>query len=429
MGENLPFSGRKSPTEWYNSTMFQRWLTERIHELLGHFPVLFLQGARQVGKTTLAQQLIAEGVLNHYLTLDDPLVLATAKENPIGFVANLPERTVLDEVQRAPEILPVLKQRIDQQRTLGAFLLTGSANPLTLPRVSESLAGRMAIATLYPLSQGEIEAHRENWLRAAFAGEWKATMTPTPVFPFERIVRGGYPRVVLQDDEGSRAEWFRAYLATLLSRDLREIANIERVVELPRLLQLLAALSGRLLNIASLSREMGIPQTTLHRYLALLETLFLVVRVPAWYANLGKRLLKTPKLLLNDSGLCAYLLHADAGRLEQDPLLRGQVLETFVGMELLKQISFTGARVNLYHLRTEKGIEVDFVLEDAQGWLVAVEVKSSHTVGSDDFRGLKAFHQMVGERLRTGVLLYLGPHTLPFGEKLWAQPISALWTV
>ncbi len=408
--------------------MFQRWLTGRLCRLLEMFPVVFLQGARQVGKTTLAQQLISEGVLGHYRTMDDPAVLLSARKDSVGFVESLPERTVIDEVQYAPEILPAIKQRIDRQRTPGTFLLTGSANPLTLPRVSESLAGRMAIATLYPLSQGEIAGQQENWLQSVFEGTVKPISASLETsLLWEHIVKGGYPNAVAISDSTVRAEWYHAYLTTLVSRDLREIANIERAVELPRLLQMVAVLSGRLLNVASLSREMGIPQTTLHRYLALLETLFLVVRVPAWYANLGKRLLKSPKILLNDSGLCAHLLNADARRLIQESLLRRQILETFVGMELLKQIGFTGARVSLYHLRTDKGVEVDFVLEDSQGQLVGVEVKSSATVSADDFRGLKAFRQLVGERFRVGIVFYLGTHTLPFGEGFWAQPVSALW--
>lgn len=407
--------------------MFQRWVHAHVRELLQIFPVVFLQGARQVGKTTFAQQMISEGVLHHYFTMDDPTVLASASQDPVGFVANLPVPTVVDEVQRVPQLLPVLKMRLDTQRQPGMFLLTGSANPFTLPKVSESLVGRMVVVTLYPLSQGEIVGHQEQWLRQLFAGQVDLVSDSEPDNILSSIVRGGFPTAVGLSDSSARSEWFQAYLTTLISRDLREVADIERVVELPRVLQLLASLSGRLLNVASLSRETGIPQTTLQRYLAYFQTLFLLMRVPAWYANLGKRLLKTPKLLLLDTGLTAFLLNADASRLANDPLLRGQLSETFVGLELLKQIHHTGQRVQLYHFRTDKGQEVDYVLEDAEGQLVAVEVKASYSVSRADFRGLEMFRDLVGSRLRAGIVLYYGSQTLPFGDRLWAQPLSALW--
>ncbi|MFQ3610970.1 MAG: ATP-binding protein [Fimbriimonadales bacterium] len=406
--------------------MFPRWVQERVRKQLSVFPAVFLQGARQVGKTTLARQLIAERVLQHYFTMDDPVVLASASQDPKGFVENLPLHTVLDEVQRVPELLPVLKIRIDTEQRPGMFLLTGSANPLTLSQVAESLVGRMAIVTLDPLSQGEIERRPEQWIRQMFSGGSPSPPSQQTDDLDARILRGGFPRVAELPDREARQEWFRAYLTTLLSRDLRDLANVERLVELPRLLNLLATLSARLLNVANLSRESGIPQTTLQRYLAHLETLFLITRVPAWYANLGKRLLKTPKLLLNDSGLCAFLMNADETRLQHDPLLRGQLYETFVGLELLRQIHHSVPEVHLYHYRTDKQ-EVDFVLENEQGQLVAVEVKASQTLGEADFRGLRGLHEAVGEHLVVGVVLYQGSQSLPFGERLWAQPISALW--
>ena len=407
--------------------MFTRWVQRRVQSLLEGFPVVFLQGARQVGKTTLAQQLIQQGLLSRYYTMDDPLIYASASQDPMGFAESLPAGSVLDEVQRVPELFRVLKMRVDAHRQSGMFLLTGSANPLTVPKVSESLAGRMAIATLYPLSQGEIEGQQEEWLQRVFSGETSVSSQPEPMGLGLRLLRGGYPSVVELGAE-ARSEWYRAYLATLLTRDVQQIADVERLVEFPRLLQLLATLSTRLLNVASLSRETGIPQTTLQRYLALLETLFLIYRIPAWYANLGKRLLKTPKILLNDTGLCAYLLNANEERIEQDPLLRGQLVETFVGLEILKKIEFTGHRMSLFHLRTDKGLEMDYVLENASGELVGVEVKASRTLTKSDFKSLEAFREMVGERFVAGVVLYLGSETLPFGQRLWAQPLSALWS-
>lgn len=426
MGDFRPLNG-------YNSNMLARNLTPRVQSLLKRMPVVFLQGARQVGKTTLAKQLIAEGVMERYLSFDDPVALSAARQDPAGFTQALNVRTVIDEVQRAPEILPLLKMRVDDHREPGMFLLTGSADPFALPQVSETLVGRMAVATMMPLSQGEIEGVQENWLDTLFNGhsplQLRAPANPLPLKDlFERVSRGGFPEAVLSQDDSSRAEWLSAYIETLLARDARDLVDIERRTELPRLLHLLAAHTCQTLNIASLSRDTGIPQTTLQRYLTLFETLFIVTRAPAWYANLGKRLLKSPKWLLCDTGLASVLLGSDTERLRHDPILAGRLVENFVGMELLKQIGFTGRRIRLYHLRSDKGMEVDFVLEDEQGRLAGVEVKAGATVGSNDFRGLRALRDLLKDRFVGGVALYAGEHTLPFGEGIWAQPLSALWS-
>ncbi|MER3474654.1 MAG: hypothetical protein C4335_11620 [Armatimonadota bacterium] len=410
-------------------SMIARTLAERVRDSLRTMPAVFLQGARQVGKTTLARQLIAEGVMVHYVSFDDPIVLASVKSDPLTFVRNLPPRIVLDEVQGVPELLPLLRLRIDERREPGDLLLTGSATSLALSQVADTLVGRMAVLTLMPLSQGEIEGVREHWIERVFEGEPSFCSSEISLSDLSaRLVRGGYPAVVTCVDETARSEWLSAYLDTILARNVHQIADIERLVELPRLLRLLATGACQTLNVANLSRESGIPQATLNRYLAVLEALFLWIRVPAWYANLGKRLLKSPKVMLNDTGLLAMLVGADEKRLAQDPLLLGRMVENFVGMELLKQITFTPRRIQLYHFRTDRGEEVDFVLEDAGGTLVGVEVKATATIGRDAFRGLRVLKQMVGDKLRLGVVLYPGPHTLPFEDGFWVQPISALWS-
>jgi predicted AAA+ superfamily ATPase len=408
--------------------MFERHLRARVEQLLSVMPAVFLQGARQVGKTTLAKQLVEAGLLRDYVSLDDPFTLAAAQRDAIGFVRALPVGVVIDEVQRAPELMLPLKMRIDEGRTEGMFLLTGSANPLALPQVADALVGRMGITTLMPLSQGEIEGVRERWLEHIFAEQWTIRTYPAPDDLPQRLIRGGYPEAVRRADPLARREWLLAYIDTLIARDVRDLAEVERLNALPQLLKLLAANPCQVLNIASLSRELGIAQATLNRYLSLFEALFLVLRIPAWYANIGKRLLKSPKILLNDTGLIAVLLSLDEGRLLQEPVLFGKLLENFVGVELLKQIHFQGARIGLLHFRTDKGAEVDFVLENERGQLVGVEVKAGATVSADDFRGLRALQQAAGERFVRGVVLYRGEHSLPFGERLWAMPISALWS-
>jgi len=365
--------------------------------------------------------------MEHYFSFDDPAVLSAAGHDPVGFVRDLPLHTVLDEVQRVPALMPVLKMRVDTRREAGDLLLTGSANPLMLPRLSETLVGRMAVLTLMPLSQGEIEGREDRWLERMFSDDSLTGDFPASQYLLLRVVRGGYPEAVLRSDSRHRMDWLLSYANTLLARDVREISNIERLTDVPRLLQLLAAQTCQTLNVANLSRETGIPQSTLQRYLALLDALFLLVRIPAWYTSMGKRLLKSPKILLNDTGLACALLGIDEERLARDPLLQGRMVENFVGMELLKQIGFSDRRLRMYHFRTDRGEEVDFVIEDATGALIGVEVKASATVHSEHFKGLRSLQQVAGNRFVRGIVLYWGEKTLPFGEGLWAQPISALW--
>lgn len=407
--------------------MFSRCIESRVERLLGSMPAVFLQGARQVGKTTLAKQLIAKGVLRDYLSMDDPITAQAARQDPVGFVRSLQRGAVIDEVQRAPELMPVLKMRIDEEREAGMFLLTGSASPLALPQVADALVGRVGLIALTPLAQMEMESAEQNWLESAFGAEWQAVRYPPADDLAERIARGGYPEAVLRPDADLRREWLLSYIDTLIARDVRALAEIERLGALPQILQLLAANPCQIQNIANLSRELGVAQATIQKYLSLFETLFIVQRAPAWFANIGKRLLKAPKILLNDTGLACALLGYNATRLEQEPTITGKLLENFVGAELQKLIACSGKRIQLYHLRTEKGAEVDFVLEDETGRLVGVECKLRATVSADDFRGLRWLQEATGERFTRGVAFYRGERALPFGDKLWAMPISALW--
>lgn len=408
--------------------MYARWIGERIEQLAQGLPAVFLQGARQVGKTTLARQMVERGLYDAYYTLDDPTILEAARRDPTQFARDLPARAVIDEVQRAPELLLPLKMRIDSERAQVRFLLTGSASPLALPQVADALVGRMAILTMYPLSQGELTGVRESWIARAFAGEFRAKhYDATPESLWQRVHRGGYPVAVALGEPSLRSEWLRSYTDTLLTRDIRTLADIGRTAELTRLMQLLASLSCQILNLSNLSRESGIAYTTLQRYMALLETLMVVVRVPPWYANLSKQLLKSPRVMLNDTGLALALLHKSSETLVSEPHLRGRMLENFVGMELLKQISYSDYSARLYHLRSTKGEEIDFVLEDGQGRLLGVEVKASATVRADDFKRLEAFRRLLGAQWAGGVVFYLGEQAIPFGEGQWALPLASLW--
>lgn len=391
--------------------------------------MVLLHGARQVGKSTLAVSLASGPYPARYLTLDDAAELATAHADPVGFVGRLAGPAVLDEIQRAPELLLSIKREVDRNRRPGRFLLTGSANVLFLPRLADTLAGRMEVHTLWPLSQGEIEGVREGFVDAVFSDTrptFAADGEPWPRL-LERIIRGGYPEAVKEEAAAPRQAWFGSYVTTILQREVREISNIEALTAMPRLLTLVAARSGSLLNMSDLSRTSGTPLSTLKRYLALWETTFLTQTLPAWSANLGKRLAKAPKVLLTDTGLMTYLLGLAPERLALEPTFRGPLLETFVATEIRKQITWSKTKPFMLHFRTSNGHEVDLALEARGGRLVGVEAKATQSPTADDFRGLRLLADATRKRFHRGILLYTGPEVLPFGPNLYAMPVSALW--
>lgn len=405
--------------------MFPRHLQASIDTALADTPAVLVVGARQTGKTTLVQAVAASRPGSTYVTLDDLPVLEAATADPIGFVGGLAGMAVIDEIQKAPVLLPAIKASVDRDRRPGRFLMTGSADVLTLPRVSESLAGRMEVATLWPLSQGELSGRREGFVDAVLRGE-----TPGAgggVDPIPLLVRGGYPEAHARVRADRRRAFFDAYVTTLLTRDVRDLVAIEDPGALRRLLQLAAARTASLLNHSELSRTLAVPVSTLKRYLALLETVFLVHLVPAWASNRGKRLARAPKLHLADTGLLAALGGLDEEALRRDRTLLGPILETFVAAELRKQIGWSEARPSLHHFRTHGGREVDLVLEDPRGRIVGVEVKASATPTAADFAGLHALAEIAGKSFVQGVVLHLGRSRVPFGPSLMACPIDALW--
>lgn len=409
--------------------MIPRNLEGCLREALADTPVVLLNGARQTGKSTLAQALTSAEWPARYLTLDDASVLAAATATPEDFLAGLDGPTVIDEVLRAPELFVALKAAVDRARRPGSFLLTGSADVMMLPSVSESLAGRMEIHTLWPLSQGEIAGVRERFVDALFS-ERPLSLPSGAALEREELVRrvlaGGYPEALDRANPRRRRAWFSSYVTSILQRDVRDISNIEGLADLPRLLALLAARVGGLLNFAEVSRSSGIAQSTLKRYMTLLEMTFLVDFLPAWSGNLGKRLTKSPKLLLADTGLAASLLGLDES-VEGHPTAFGGLLENFVAMEVRKQLAWSDAQPRMYHFRTQADQEIDILLEDARGRVAGIEVKASAGVGDRDFRHLAYLSQELGSRFVRGVVLYAGAEALSFGPRMHALPVSALW--
>lgn len=408
--------------------MIARQIRNNLTAALGDTRVVLLNGARQTGKSTLARSVAKERAAP-YLSLDDPATLGLARSDPFALVAGHQGLIVIDEVQHAPELFPAIKRVVDADQRPGQFLLTGSANIFLLPKLAESLAGRMEILPLHPLSQSELTDSPLNFVDALFSGEgWPlgklATSRPDVC---ARIVAGGFPEAVGRAAGERRNAWFRSYIAALLQRDVRDLANIEKLTDLPRLLGLLAARAGSLMNMAEVSRAVGIPHTTLQRYLSLLEATFLFQPLPAWSANLGKRLVKSPKVHLLDTGLTAHLRgETDAGALGLSPDL-GPLLESFVVQEIRKQLGWSRQAASPWHFRTATGSEVDLLLEAPDGRIVGVEVKAAGSVTQRDFKGLRSLAETAGQRFVAGAVLYLGEQTLPFGKGLHALPTSVLW--
>jgi hypothetical protein len=409
--------------------MIARALTPQILDALSDTPVVYLQGARQTGKTTLAQLISREHYPAQYLSLDTAAVMAAAGADPEGFVAGLETPAVVDEIQRVPALALAIKAAVDKRRSPGRFLLTGSASVLSLPQLAQSLAGRVELHTLWPFSQGEIAGQQESLVDRSFAGRLTTPKVHnvTPKDLIRRICLGGFPEAHARKSENRRRTWFDSYVTTILERDVRDLANIERLSDIPRLLALVASRVGQTVNYADLARSLSIPQTTLKRYMTLMETTFLIRLLPAWFSNIGKRLTKAPKLLLVDTGLLSYLLDADSERLRSDRTLLGHVLENFVAMELTKQLGWSRKRCRLFHFRTQTGQEVDLVLEDTSGRLVGIEVKAASRVETKDLKGLETLAELTGDRFLRGLIFYTGESVVPFGKNVHALPIGQLW--
>ena len=405
--------------------LFHRFSAGRVATALKDTPVVMVNGPRQSGKTTLVRDLVAGK--RAFFTLDDETVLEGARQDPTGFMRGL-DHTTIDEVQRAPDLLRAIKKSVDQDRRPGRFLITGSANLLTLPTVSESLAGRMEVVTLLPLSPAEIRGRRPAFLRRALTG---ALVRPPEVMIGDALVHavltGGYPEMLRRGESGRRQAWAREYVRAIVERDVRDIADVERLDQMPRLLRVLAHHSGHLTNFARIGGQNGLDDKTTKKYVAILEQLFLVRRLEPWFRNRLKRLVKTPKLHVLDSGLLAALLGATAERIVRDRSIFGPLLEAFVFSEVLKQGTWLDEACTLSHYRDKDQDEVDIVIENETAGLVGIEVKAAATVNARDFKGLRKLADATGGALRLGLVLYDGEHTVPFGERLFAAPVSCVW--
>ena len=406
-----------------------RFILPRLTEALEDTPVVLIHGPRQCGKTTLARA-VGDSAGYAYISFDSDVLRASAQTDPVGFVADLPDKTVLDEVQRVPELFTALKAAVDHDRRPGRFILTGSANVLLVPRLADSLAGRMEILRLHPLAQAELAEKEPGFLGELFGEGFKTNQQARLGKELaERIAAGGYPSALARPLPRRRAAWYRDYIETLVQRDVRDLARISSLDVLPRLLSLAAGQTARLLNVADLASPFQLSRPTIRDYVTLLARVFLLEELPPWHSNRLSRLIKTPKLHLGDTGLACALLGVDAAALWADRNLLGQLLETFVFQELRRQASWQENPIAFYHFRDKDGVEVDIVLEGSGQRVAGVEVKASATVTTGDFRGLRKFKESAGQRFSAGVVLYDGDVTVPFGDRLFAVPISSLWEI
>ncbi|MFG1420013.1 ATP-binding protein [Xanthobacter sp. V0B-10] len=405
--------------------MYQRLVEHRTEEALSDTPVVLIVGPRRAGKTTLVRKMGDAG--RTYITLDDQTTLDAARSDPVGFIRGL-DQAIIDEIQRVPDLLLAIKKTVDEDYRPGRFLLTGSANVLTLPRVADSLAGRIETIHMLPLAQAEVTGKTPQFLERLFDGKLRGD--PAAIIGddlVKLVLVGGFPEAISRDSERRRQDWARSYLTSVLTRDLRDIADIEKLTELPKFVRLLAEHSGQLVNYSQFGGSINVSHKTGQRYVTLLEQVFLVATLQPWYTNALKRIAKTPKLHFLDSGLLATTRGLSFDRLKANRGDFGALLESFVFSEVMKLMTGSELRLTPYHFRDQQMHEVDIVLERDDGMIVGIEVKAAATVKSSDFAGLRTLAEACKDRFAFGVVLYDSTDLVPFGDKLAAAPLSSLW--
>jgi predicted AAA+ superfamily ATPase len=420
------------------ANLYVRGIRPRIAEALKDTPVVLVNGPRQSGKTTLMRQFAS--ARRDYLTLDDSATLDAAREDPSGFIQRL-DTVVIDEVQRVPDLLLAIKLSVDEDRRPGRFLITGSADVMALPKVADSLAGRIEVLSLLPLAGAELNGSKGRWLDRAFAalaangkppaGPQATARRNVGVRLEHRVLQGGYPEALKRKTSVRRNAWTRSYIDTIIQRDVRDIAAVDKLDLMPKLVFALAQTAGQLCNYTQLGGQLGLDAKTVSRYVTMLEQLFLLRRVPAWSAHALSRVVKTPKIQFLDSGLLCCLLGLDETGIARNRSRFGHALECYVYGELLKQCSWGDEPRQIMMYRDKDGVEVDFVIENRQGEAIGVEVKAAASVQNGDFSGMRKLTAQAGDRFLGGVVLYDGVNALPMGKAgdkpLWAVPLSSLW--
>ncbi|MBL4749667.1 MAG: ATP-binding protein [Amylibacter sp.] len=406
--------------------MYERFAKSRIEEALADTRVVLISGPRQSGKTTLVTDIAAEEI--PFFTLDDVTVLAAANDDPVGFLRGM-DRAVIDEIQRAPSLLLAIKTEVDRDKSPGRFLLTGSANLMTVPRVADSLAGRMEVIKLLPLSRSEILGSKSKFLDNAFSGSQPTVETiMLGDALIETVLEGGYPEAITRKRWARKQDWYHSYVDAIVQRDVRDVAQIEQLAIMPKLLNILAEHSGQLVNYSGIGSTVNLNHVTTQKYLRVFESLFIVHTLQPWFTNKLKRLTKSPKLHFLDAGLLAALRDFSPETVGKNKMPFGAILETFVFSELQKIATWSEQRCSFSHFRDKDKNEVDIVIENRRGEVVGIEVKSSATVSSDDFSGMRKLAEACGDRFVQGIVLYDHDQVVPFADNMFAAPLSSLWS-
>ena len=406
---------------------YPRFVEHRVQEALDDTRVVLLCGPRQAGKTTLSQR-IADNDDIPFFTLDDSTVLEAVSSDPVGFVRGF-DRVVIDEVHRVPGLILAIKATVDADPRPGRFLLTGSANLMKLPYLEDSLAGRMETIRLLPLAQAELRRSQPSLLDKVFSGELpKCTARIVGLELAEAVVAGGYPEALARPKWRRRQNWHLNYAEAIIQRDVRDVARIEQMHVMPRLLAVLAEHSGHLVNFSGIGAKLGMNHVTTQKYVGVFESLFIVHALKPWYSNNLKRLIKSPKLHFLDSGLLATLKNFTPDSLIRERARFGPLLESFVFGEILKLASWSDERYMFSHFRDKERNEVDIVIENRKGQVVGIEVKASATVSNGDFSGLHRLAAACGDRFVLGLVLYDHDQLVSFGNRMAAAPVSTLWS-
>ncbi len=414
---------------------YYRWQEQRIIQALDHRRVILLAGARQCGKTTLAKQL-SETLTKStkrpdpiYYTLDNLTLLDAALSDPHGFVTHDSQLMIIDEIQRAPRLLLAIKMDVDNIQDYGRFLLTGSANIQSLPSVNESLAGRVRKIDLKPLAQGEILGTKPDFLSKAFKQSFPKTSSKLSKDDYlDLTFKGGYPEALAISKHTERRRWHLDYINAILDRDLKDIAQIRRKDSVRKLVEVLAAWSSKYMEISSIGQQLSVSRPTVETYINALETLFIIERIRPWHSTDYDRISKLEKMFMVDTGLMTSLLGWTPEKVRLDGSLNGKLIESYVYTQLIAILTADDDEYELYHYRDREKREVDFIIQHENGDILGIEVKAGSAVKSDSFKHLKWFKErMAKENPFTGIVLYTGEHTVPFGENMWAVPISALW--
>lgn len=408
--------------------LFPRGDRKLVVEALGDTRGVFVLGARQVGKSTLARQIAESEHPAQIINLDQKAPRDAALADPEGFIAGLRRPVLIDEVQRgSSDLLLAIKQALDDDRSPGQFLLTGSANVLRNKKVADALTGRVELIRLWPLAQAEIEGSDSNFVDALFAADPPSVSGATVGRDAlrGRIIGGGYPEARMRSGR-RQARWFESYLQTTFEKDLQAITDAHKLHEMPKILRLLAAQTANLFVPAALAGKLAIDRRTVEHYVGLLETIFLAKRVQAWTPGLGQREVQHPKAYIVDSGLLLHLLGANEDRLLSDDQITGKALESFVVMEIIKHAEWSDDPPRVYHYRRKRD-ELDLVLENRAGDIAAIEVKAAATVTEKDWRVLAKLRDNRGDSFRCGVVIHTGSQTISLGDRLFAVPLSGLW--